>query len=182
MANRLQEESFSRSRSHTTSFSSSVDRSTVMFSRALYRTESAPLYRNYVPSLYKNPDPEITRKLEAFLHKPPLNSPENTGTSRSTSRESLERPRVLGKGLSYECEPVADRFRHLLPEKRTIHQLMLPPIMEGCRDNFNHFYKNPSNEDEVLNEDLSEQFLRLKYCRYLRHGPNSGYKRRTEKI
>lgn len=139
------------------------------------RSESLPFVdkRRYVPVFYKNPDPVLSRKLKEFLMKPPLNSHEDSQMRAkmvSASRsETPERTNLFTRNRSYFVTPSGERFAHLLPEKRTIHQLVLPPLHAGCRDNFNHKYASQQKEEEPIETgDFSEQMKYLKYCRYLR--------------
>lgn len=139
----------------------------------LKRLRSGSLFLNekYVPAFYKNPDPELSKKLKSFLLKPPLNSSEDkhlklTIPPRSRSA-TPDKSQSFYRKASHFITP-CDRFKHLLPEKRTIHEHILPPIYAGCTDNFNHKKTHQNKDRELVTADLSEQMEPLKHCRYLR--------------
>jgi len=65
-------------------------------------------------------------------------------------------------------DELSKKLWRLLPEKRTIQSMILPPIRDGCVTNYHnkHISKTSPLVDQSL--DVMDQ---LKYCRYLRPKP-----------
>ena len=130
------------------------------------------LKRRYIPSLYHNQDKMLTRKVKEFLQKPPLNSQEYfdmlwlRGQSQpSRDNEDDSRP----KSAPSSPDELSKKFWYLLPEKRTIQSMILPPIRDGCVTNYHDKHVSKRTDQFVdPSVDLMEQ---LKYCRYLRPRP-----------
>jgi len=170
MTNSTSSSSF-KIRSHTAPVTKTVHRLHLQQKRL--RSGSLLVQQDYVPVFYKNPDPELTKRLKSFLQKAPLNSSEDLRL-KSASRllrshtATPDKSRSSIKNGSYYRTP-CESFSHLLPEKQTIHQLVLPPIYLGCTDNFSRKYDHENrSDDEFITMDLSVQMEHLKYCRYLR--------------
>ena len=123
----------------------------------------------YVPSLYENPDPQLSTRIKRFLCNPPLNSEEyflmmSQDRRVPSTRSPNSRP---SSGISTVSLPVvSEKLRPLLPEKRTIHEMMLPSISERCTLNFNSDYR-PVHEPPIVDPSVSDA-EKLPYCRYLR--------------
>ena len=133
------------------------------------------LRRRYIPSLYHNQDKILTRKIKEFVKKPPLNSKEYFDTLwlRRQSEPFCGNEEDSRKARSAPNSPdeLSRKLWHLLPEKRTIQSMILPPIRDGCVGNYHDKFKQNSKTAPLVDPsvDIMDQ---LKYCRYLRPKPN----------
>ena len=131
------------------------------------------LERRYIPSLYHNQDKELTRKVKEFLKKPPLNSQEYFDMlwlrrQSEPFRNSEEDGSRFVKSAPNSPDELSKKLWHLLPEKRTIQSMILPPIKDGCILN----YHNKHSSKTVPLVDPSVNLMdQLKYCRYIRAKP-----------
>lgn len=137
------------------------------------------LKRRYIPSLYHNEDKILTRKIKEFLKKPPLNSKEYLDMlwirRQSEPFHGNEEELRATKSAPASPDELSKKLWYLLPEKRTIQSMILPPIRDGCVANYHNKFKDTSNTYPLIDPsvDIMEQ---LKYCRYLRPKPNRAWK------
>ena len=157
---------------------SSMDGRSSRTTRQVHSSSAIPrVKRKYVPSLYHNQDKMLTRKITDFLKKPPLNSQEYFEMlwKLSKQRESAQFRYDEGNSDTARSAPVSPdeiskKLQHLLPEKRTIQSMILPPIRDGCVSNYHDKFMGASRT--TLTTDLTIDVVdRLKYCRYLRLKP-----------
>lgn len=144
--------------------------------RQAHSSSAVPrLRRRYIPSLYDNQDKMLTRKIKEFLKKPPLNSQEYFDMLwlRRQSEPFRGNEDDSRKMRSAPASPdeLSKKLWHLLPEKRTIQSMILPPIRDGCVGNYHNKFKHNSKTAGLIDPsvDIMDQ---LKYCRYLRPKPN----------
>lgn len=143
-------------------------------STRLVNSSSLPnLKRRYIPSLYDNQDKQLARKVKEFLKKPPFNSQEyfEMVWIRRQSEHFRDNKGVSlrsTKSAPTSADELSRKLRHLRPEKRTIQSMILPPIRDGCTNNYHTKYSSKTAPlvDPSLN--ITDQ---LKYCRYIRHKP-----------
>ena len=131
------------------------------------------LHRRYIPSLYDNQDKQLAQKVKEFLKKPPFNSQEYfemVWIRRQSEhfRDNKEVSMRVIKSAPTSADELSRKLRHLRPEKRTIQSMILPPIRDGCTNNYHNKYsfKTAPLVDPSLN--IIDQ---LKYCRYIRQKP-----------
>lgn len=131
------------------------------------------LKRRYIPSLYHNQDKQLARKVKEFLKKPPFNSQEYfemlwIRRQSEHFRDNKEVSVRAIKSAPTSADELSRKLRHLRPEKRTIQSMILPPIRDGCTNNYHNKYsfKTAPLVDPSLN--IIDQ---LKYCRYIRQKP-----------
>lgn len=132
------------------------------------------LKRRYIPSLYHNQDKQLGRKVKEFLKKPPLNSQEYfemlwIRRQSEPFRENEEGGLRAIKSAPTSPDELSRKLRHLQPEKRTIQSMILPPIRDGCTNNFHNKYGR-SRTAPVADSSVNVMD-QLKYCRYLRPKP-----------
>lgn len=130
------------------------------------------LKRRYIPSLYHNQDKMLTRKVKEFLKKPPLNSQEYYDMLwlRRKSEPFRDDEDDLRATRSAPSSPdeLSKKLWRLLPEKRTIQSMILPPIRDGCVTNYHNKHISETSPLVDQSVDVMDQ---LKYCRYLRPKP-----------
>lgn len=131
------------------------------------------LKRRYIPSLYDNQDKQLARKVKEFLKKPPLNSQEYFEMlwirRQSEYFSDNEEVGLLAiKSAPTSADELSKKLRHLRPEKRTIQSMILPPIRDGCTNNYHNKY---SSKTAPLVDPSMNLIDQLKYCRYIRHKP-----------
>jgi len=131
------------------------------------------LKRRYIPSLYDNQDKQLARKVKEFLKKPPFNSQEyfEMVWIRRQSEHFSDNKEVslrATRSAPTSADELSRKLRHLRPEKRTIQSMILPPIRDGCTDNFHNKY---SSKTAPLVDPSLNIIDQLKYCRYIRHKP-----------
>lgn len=136
------------------------------------------LKHRYVPSLYFNQDKQLTRKIREFLKKPPLNSQEyfdmlwfRRQSEPSGNKDDDDLRRI--KSAPSSPDELSKKLWHLLPEKRTIQSMILPPIRDGCLGNYHS--KHTSKATAPLVDSSVDVMDQLKYCRYLRPRPTKAW-------
>ena len=127
----------------------------------------------YIPSLYDNQDKQLARKVKEFLKKPPFNSQEYFEMLwiRRQSEHFPDNKEVslrAFKSVPTSADELSRKLRHLRPEKRTIQSMILPPIRDGCTNNYHNKYSSKTAPLVDPSMDLIDQ---LKYCRYIRNKP-----------
>lgn len=130
------------------------------------------LKRRYIPSLYHNQDKILTRKVKEFLKKPPLNSQEYFDMlwlrrQSEPFRDNEDDLRAI-KSAPSSPDELSKKLWRLLPEKRTIQSMILPPIREGCISNYHNKHASKATPLVDPSVDIMDQ---LTYCRYLRPKP-----------
>lgn len=157
---------------------SSMDGKSSRTTRQVHSSSALPrVKRKYVPSLYHNQDKMLTRKIKDFLKKPPLNSQEYFVMlwKLSKQRESAllrydEGNSDTARSAPVSPDEISKKLQHLLPEKRTIQSMILPPIRDGCVSNYHDKFMGASRTIPTVDSTV-DIVDRLKYCRYLRLKP-----------
>ena len=155
---------------------SSMDGRCSHVTRRVHSSSASPRARQrYIPSLYHNQDKILAKKIKEFLKKPPLNSQEYFDTLWKLRQDESflhnEGNSEAVKSAPHSPDELSEKLWHLLPEKRTIQSMILPPIRDGCVANYHNKFMDASGRNTIIDPsiDIVEQ---LKYCRYLRlkHG------------
>lgn len=131
------------------------------------------LKRRYIPSLYQNQDKQMARKVKEFLKKPPLNSDEYFDMlwirrQSEPFRDNEETGSRAIKSAPTPADELSKKLRHLRPERRTIQDMILPPIRDGCIGNYHNKHSSKTAPFVDPSVNLLDQ---LKYCRYIRPKP-----------
>ena len=156
---------------------SSMDGKSSRTTRQVHSSSALPRVKSlYVPSFYHNQDKMLTRKITDFLKKPP-NSQEYFEMLWKLwkQRESAQFRYDEGNSDTARSAPVSPdeiskKLQHLLPEKRTIQSMILPPIRDGCVSNYHDKFMGASR-NTLTTDSTIDVVDRLKYCRYLRLKP-----------
>ena len=143
-----------------------------------------PRNGKYIPSLYHNPDKDLSRKIRSFLRKPPLNSQEyfDGKWRRCRSEPSIGNSRERDEAdIVPRAQTSADekykKLVHLLPERRNIRSAILPPISSGCTRNFNSRYASPVPQPTI--DGSVDAMDQLQFCQYLRPTPERTIERES---